>query len=160
METNENIPEYSKAGELYRAILMRIAKSMFSYKLRAKIYRHLGMEIGKDTYVGPGLEVIDNTLANLIKLGNRVTIAPEATLVVSSGPNNSNLKEIYTRRIGKIIIEDDVWIGTGTIILPGTTIGRMSIIAAGAVVTKDVPPYTIVAGVPAKVIKNVEGKNT
>ncbi|WP_135606655.1 DapH/DapD/GlmU-related protein [Methanococcoides sp. NM1] len=159
MKTIENVPEYSKAGNFYRAFLMRIAKSIFSYKLRVKIYRHLGMEIGKDTYIGSGLEVIDNTLAGLIKLGNRVTIATGSTIVVSSGPNNSNLKEIYPRRIGEVIIEDDVWIGTGTIILPGITIGTMSIIAAGAMVTEDVPPYTIVGGVPARFIKNVEVKN-
>lgn len=53
----------------------------------------------------------------------------------------------------KVIIEDDVWLGTGAIILKGVTIGRGSVIAAGALVTKDVPPYSIVGGLPAKVIK-------
>ena len=52
-----------------------------------------------------------------------------------------------------IVIEDDVWIGGGSIILAGVTVGKGSIIAAGAVVNKDVPPYSIVGGVPAKVIK-------
>ncbi len=53
-----------------------------------------------------------------------------------------------------VIIEDDVWVGTGAIILKGVRVGTGAIIAAGAVVTKDVPPYTIVGGVPAKVIKH------
>jgi acetyltransferase-like isoleucine patch superfamily enzyme len=51
-------------------------------------------------------------------------------------------------------IEDDVWIGTRATILDGITIGKGSIIAAGSIVNKDVPPYSIVAGVPAKVIKS------
>lgn len=53
-----------------------------------------------------------------------------------------------------VVIGDDVWIGDRVIILPGVTVGNGSILAAGAVVTRDVPPYSIVAGVPAKVIRN------
>jgi acetyltransferase-like isoleucine patch superfamily enzyme len=52
-----------------------------------------------------------------------------------------------------IIIEDDVWIGTGAIILKGVTIGEGAIVAAGALVIKDVPPYSVVGGIPAKVLK-------
>jgi acetyltransferase-like isoleucine patch superfamily enzyme len=55
-----------------------------------------------------------------------------------------------------VIIEDDVWIATRATILKGVTIGHGSVIAAGAVVTKSVPPKSIVAGVPAKVIKKIE----
>jgi len=54
----------------------------------------------------------------------------------------------------KIVVEDDVWIGHGAIILSGVTIGRGAVVAAGAVVTKDVPRYSIVAGNPARVVKN------
>ena len=54
-----------------------------------------------------------------------------------------------------VILENDVWIGTGVKILPGVTIGKGSVIAAGAVVTKDVPPYTLWGGVPAKKIKDI-----
>jgi tetrahydrodipicolinate N-succinyltransferase len=54
---------------------------------------------------------------------------------------------------GPIVVEDDVWIGTNAVILSGVTLGRGSVVAAGAVVGKDIPPYAIVGGVPAKVIK-------
>jgi len=54
-----------------------------------------------------------------------------------------------------VIIEDDIWIGANAVVLPGVTIGHHSVVAAGAVVTKDVPPHSLVAGVPAKVIKQI-----
>lgn len=56
-------------------------------------------------------------------------------------------------KVGDITIEDNVWIGSNTFILPGVKIGRGSVVAANAVVTKDVPSYSVVGGVPAKVIK-------
>lgn len=153
---HDQIPkEPSKVKRFYHAILTRVAKVTFSYKIRIGIYKHLGMRIGKDTYIGR-LDIIDQTLSSLVTLGDRVTISSGTTLVVSTGPNNSRLRNIYPRKFGKIIIEDDAWIGTGVIILPGVTIGKMSIVAAGAVVTKDVPPFTVVAGVPAKIIKRLE----
>ena len=59
-----------------------------------------------------------------------------------------------------VIISEDVWVGTGAIILKGVNIGRGAIVAAGAIVNKNVPPYAIVGGIPAKIIKyrwNIEG---
>jgi len=135
---------------------MRFAKVTLSYKIRIKIYKHLGMTIGENVYIGPGLNVIDETLTNLITLGDRVTIAPQTTFVVSSSPNNSKLKGVYPRRFGNIVVEDDAWIGTGAIILLGVVIGRMSVVGAGAVVVSDVQPFTVVGGVPAKVIRKIE----
>jgi acetyltransferase-like isoleucine patch superfamily enzyme len=55
-----------------------------------------------------------------------------------------------------VVISDDVWIGANATITPGVTIGRHSVVAAGSVVTHDVPPYTIVAGVPARIIKTIK----
>jgi acetyltransferase-like isoleucine patch superfamily enzyme len=64
-----------------------------------------------------------------------------------------NIKEQGVKR-EFVKIEDDCWIAANTVILAGVTIGRGSVVAAGSVVTKDVPPYSIVGGVPAKVIKS------
>lgn len=58
-----------------------------------------------------------------------------------------------------VIIKNNAWIGTGAIIMPNITVGEFSIIGAGSVVTKDVPPYTVVAGVPAKVIRTLKASN-
>ena len=54
-----------------------------------------------------------------------------------------------------VVIGDDIWVGANAVILPGVTIGNHSVVAAGAVVTKDVPPHSLVAGVPAKIIKEI-----
>lgn len=62
-------------------------------------------------------------------------------------------KEWETQAKGNIIVNDDVWIGDSALILSGVEIGQGAVIAAGAVVTEDVPPYAVVGGVPAKVIK-------
>jgi len=59
-----------------------------------------------------------------------------------------------------IVIEDDCWLGAGAVITDGVRVGKGSVVAAGAVVTKDVPPHSVVAGVPAKIIKKIEGQGS
>lgn len=94
-------------------------------------------------------------LSGKIIIGNNVMIAPNCTFIAIS--HRFSDKPPF-QHIGSanapIIIEDNVWIGYGAIILEDVTIGKGSIVAAGAVVTRDVEPYTIVGGVPAKLIKN------
>lgn len=67
-------------------------------------------------------------------------------------------EQIATRSIGielPVVIEEDCWLGTGAIILPGVRVGRGSIIGAGAVVTKDIPPLSLAVGVPARVVRQI-----
>ena len=100
-----------------------------------------------------------------LKIGNFCSIANGVTFVLSS-EHNINListypfKVLYTKVAesealskGDIVVDDDVWIGYGATVLSGVHIGQGAVIAAGAIVTKDVEPYQIVAGVPAKPIK-------
>lgn len=97
-------------------------------------------------------------------IGKRVSIAPNVTLVLSSNPNNGD--EIarlpyVSKRLVKhesIVIEDEAWIGTGAIILPGITVGRCSIIGAGCVLTRDADSYGIYVGVPGRKIGDVRKK--
>lgn len=107
------------------------------------------MEFGDDIYIGPGA-VLYSTKAKLV-MGNHINLGPNVTII--TGDHRMDVVGMYMKCIPEdkklpendqdVIIEDDVWIGAGTIILKGVTIGTGSIIAAGAVVTKDVQPYTI-----------------
>lgn len=89
-----------------------------------------------------------------LKIGNNVLIAAH-TVIIPANHNFSNREKNISDQgmtCKGICIQDDVWIGAGCQILDGVTIGKGAIIAAGAVVNKDVPPFTIVAGVPARII--------
>jgi len=125
--------------------------------VRINAFRFCGFKIGRNVYIGSELLVITNSynIANKLIIGERVSIAPRVTIVLASGSNNSRLMKYIPIVEGNVKLCDDCWIGTGSIILPGITIGEYSIVAAGSVVTKDVEPFTVVAGVPAKVIKKL-----
>jgi acetyltransferase-like isoleucine patch superfamily enzyme len=87
-----------------------------------------------------------------VTIGNRVTIASH--VAITSSTHDPRAEVMHNSSINKmVIIEDDVWIGTHSVILPGIHIGHGSVIAAGAVVTKDVPPLSVVGGVPARILR-------
>lgn len=89
-----------------------------------------------------------------ITIGNGVFIGPKCNLItINHDPNPDNRSTTYGR---PIVIEDKVWIGINSTILPGVRIGYGSIVGAQSVVTKDVPPMTVVAGNPARIIKKIE----
>lgn len=117
------------------------------------------ISVGDHTSLGSDTRIL--TTRAKVKIGSYVMFGPGVTIV--SGDHRIDVVGKYMSEIGdadklpendrNVVIEDDVWIGTGTIILKGVTVGTGSVIAAGALVTKDVPPYAIVGGVPAKVLK-------
>lgn len=89
-----------------------------------------------------------------VVIGKNVRIAPYVLILDSDFHNVSD--HFSDGVTSSVIIEDDVWIATKATILKGVKVGEGAVVAAGAVVTKDVPPYTVVAGVPAKVIKKLK----
>lgn len=117
-----------------------------------KDYISMGMKIGKNCSIQPRC-IFDYSHCNLITIGNNVIIAPEAYLLAHDASTKSDLG--YTK-IGRIDIEDNVFIGARALIMPGVTVGENSIVAAGSVVTKNVRPNTVVAGNPAKEITSRE----
>ena len=124
--------------------------------IRAWSLRALGYEVGNGTYFADDL-VITLAYANRghLRLGQRVSIGPGCILVLTAHANNSIVKQQIPEKERWIVIEDDVWLGAGVIVLPQVTIGEGAIIGAGAVVTKDIPPHSVAVGNPAKVIKKV-----
>lgn len=88
-------------------------------------------------------------------IGNRVQLGPNVS-IYSAGHEISVLSRIKCVEFGDpVYIEDDAWIGGGTIILPGVTIGKGSTIGAGSIVTKSISPYSVAMGAPAKVVKKL-----
>jgi acetyltransferase-like isoleucine patch superfamily enzyme len=138
-----------------------------SFKLVARFFPYLpvrlfclrmaGVILGRNVYVGDDLiitEILEDPKPHLI-IGDRVSIGPRVTVVTSSDPNYSNLLQYFGRTWGKVEIRDDAWIGAGAILLPNVTVGRGAAVAAGAVLTEDVPDFTLVAGVPAKAVRKL-----
>ena len=113
--------------------------------------------IGADTTVNEFAMLQANPQAH-IKIGDRVHISYRATILTASLDFNDGFYG-GGHKDKSVEIADDVWIAAGAIILPGITIGARSVVAAGAVVTKDVEPGTIVAGVPAKPIRKLNPEN-
>ena len=133
------------------------------------VFTHGGnIKIGKSCYLGEGSRVWS---AASVSIGDRVLISHNVnihdtnshsidaklryehfTTIMSTGHPKDNRYDIVSN---KIVIGDDVWIGFNSTILKGVTVGNNSIIAASSVVTKDVPPWTIVAGNPAKIIREI-----
>lgn len=107
--------------------------------------------MGKDFYANNGCILLDGCE---IKIGDYVKLAPNVQIYTAEHP----LDHVERRAVESgrpVTIGDDVWIGGGAIILPGVTIGNRAVVAAGAVVTKDVQADTIVAGCPARVIRDL-----
>ncbi|EKG17142.1 hypothetical protein MPH_05596 [Macrophomina phaseolina MS6] len=98
------------------------------------------------------LTILDTSL---VIIGDRVQMGPNVS-IYGAGHETSVLSRIKFVEFGHPVrIEDDCWIGGQVIILPGVTIGKGSTVGAGAVVTKDIPPYSVAIGSPAKVIKKL-----
>ena len=108
--------------------------------------------IGDYTRIG-----IHCTLIGPVCIGNHVNLAQGITVTALNHNFEDSSKRIDEQGVSTkpVVIGDDVWIGTNAVILPGVTIGSHCVVAAGAVVTKDIPDHTLVGGVPAKVIKNI-----
>jgi acetyltransferase-like isoleucine patch superfamily enzyme len=106
--------------------------------------------LGKNVFINHGCSFLD---LGGITIEDDVLIGPKVSLITENHPvDPTNRKSLD---LAKIVIKKNAWIGVGAIILPGVTVGLNSIVAAGAVVTKDVPDNTIVGGVPATFIKKI-----
>jgi acetyltransferase-like isoleucine patch superfamily enzyme len=140
-----HIPSFRLRHWYYRKIM--------HYRLGSDSSLHMGLFVS-----GMYIEIGDNVVVNRkvyldgrigIKIGNNVSISPEVYIVsMEHDPNDP----LFATRGGVVTIDDHVWIGSRAMILPGIHVGQGAVVAAAAVVTKNVEPYQIVAGVPARPI--------
>lgn len=145
-------------------------------RVRPRVLRRLGFQIGRSTtiwdtpkFIGgkpirAKVSIGDNCLLTIgsywdlaapIRLGNSVTLSPEVMLLTGTHGIHNPQKRAGKMEARSVTICDGVWLGARCMILPGVTVGEGAIVGAGAVVTKDVPPHALVAGVPAVFIRNL-----
>lgn len=151
-----HVPFHHYRRACYRIVGVKIGKGS-TIHMGTRFYKPHNISIGRDTIVGE--EAVLDGRAHL-KIGDHVDIASE--VMIYNSEHNINAEHFASESgviTAPVTIEDYVFIGPRSIILPGVTIGKGAIVAAGAVVTKDVPPYTIVGGVPAKVIGERQNKD-
>lgn len=148
--------KFNKAGKLLRMEKgVRVMKNKGRIILgdRVLLHRYVklssyggSIEIGNNSYIGDRTEIHSG---KEVKIGNNVNIAWDCNILDRDYHAFESDSEVTKR----VVIEDRVWIGARSIILKGVTIGEGAVVAAGSVVTKNVPPKCLVAGNPAKVIK-------
>lgn len=138
-------------GFLCRQIFLKTGRNI---NIEKNVFFGSGKEISLGDYSGIGLNA---RIQGPLTIGSYVMMGPDVLIYTKNHEFNRldiPMMEQGNTQPKEVIIEDDVWIGARAIILPGVTIGKGAIIAAGAVVTKDVEPYAIVGGNPAKQIKS------
>lgn len=155
--TLNKIPCRNRSGGVLNSMKRLMLKGIFKHvginvniRPNIKFARGCNISVGDNSGIGDGCFLQD---IGEITIGRNVLMAPEAMVLTA----NHHIKrdELIMNQgieVGNVSIGDDVWIGIRAIILPGVSIGDGAVIAAGAVVTRDVEPYAIVAGMPAKKI--------
>jgi len=141
-----------------KKIFKLVAKYFPLNRVRVWALRQAGYSIGQWVYIGEALHVTERPELCPPKLfiGDRVAIAQRVMIVLDSDPNWSRLRDKVEIIRGTVRIEADAWICAGAIILPNVTIGEQALVGAGAVVTKNVPPRTVVVGNPARILREIE----
>ena len=171
---------------LFKSRLLKAPKRLHLYSGMPQVGGWLAISIGEGCRVSGRSSLFGRTAANKqpqLKVGENVDIGWQNTIAVGSrvvlGNHVRLAGNVYLAgfpghpldaaarargesetdtQVGDIVLEDNVWLATGVTVLAGVTIGRNSIIASGSVVTKDIPANVIAAGVPAKVVRQLEGE--
>jgi acetyltransferase-like isoleucine patch superfamily enzyme len=166
-------PEYSKIFEAVSNTInlsVSLNNSTTVEEIRERLSEIIGQQIDESTtiftpfhtnfgrHIQIGKNVFINHACTLLDLGgitieDDVLIGPKVSIITENHPVNPNDRKMLDLK--SVIIMRNAWIGANSTILPGVTIGENSVVAAGSVVTKDVPANTVVAGIPARVIKKI-----
>jgi acetyltransferase-like isoleucine patch superfamily enzyme len=148
------VPEKFRRHFWYRVARTAPTNSSRRYALQRMNF----VDIEPSVYVGPSITVTPlggpTPKKTLLTLKRRSTVSPDVTFLSSMHPEEAEIPGNYGER-SPIVVKEDAWIGADATILGGVTIGEQAIVGAGAVVTEDVPPQTVVGGVPAEKLKKV-----
>jgi maltose O-acetyltransferase len=153
-----NLPiSYNRFGQISKSTRFFLA-SKYIKKCGENVNFEKGATFGYDLEIGDNSGVgINAQLSMGVKIGSNVMMAPEVVIITSNHAHTKiDIPMIFQGSEGfkEVIIEDDVWIGQRAIVLPGVSLKKGTIVGAGAVVTKTYPPYSIIGGNPARLIKS------
>lgn len=116
-------------------------------------FKYSNLTIEENCFIGKKVFL---DMPNPIIIKKEAVVSEGVTILTHQDVGNRALKEYYARKDGSVILEEGCWIGANATILCGVRVGKCAVVAAGSVVTRDVPDYTVVGGVPAKVIKELK----
>lgn len=152
-EFNQTRPsEDQKRQELLQRLLGSAGKDIYiEPPLRANWGKNT--YLGKNVYANFNLTLVDDTR---IEIKDDVMIGPNVTIIAGTHPLSPELRLKKAQYNLPVVIEENVWIGAGAIILPGVTIGKNTVIGAGSLVTKDIPANVLALGSPCKVVRELE----
>lgn len=153
---------WALAKSFFKKILQVFAMTRLPVgsKVRCSLERLRGVQIGKHVFLAGG-NILDRARPDLITIEDYVSLAGSVYILTHSNPTKP-LREILgpeSHKIAPVFIKKGAWVAVNCIIMPGVTIGENSIVAAGSVVNRDVPPLTIVGGSPAKIIRRINSTN-
>lgn len=144
----------SQAGEMLALLGQLLGAVGEGCWIEPPLYVNWGSRIalGDHVYANTGLTVIDDTFVNI---GSHVMLGPWVTISAASHPVDPELRRQAYQYDLPVVLEENVWVGAGATILPGVTIGKNSVIGAGSVVDRDIPPDVVAAGVPCRVLREI-----
>lgn len=147
--------EMKRRTEILENILAEIGKNCY---IEPPLHANWGKNthLGNDVYVNFNLTLVDDTD---IYIGNNVLIGPNVIIDAGTHPINPIIRKKQAQFNVPVYIEDNVWIGGGSIILPGVRIGKNSVIGAGSVVTKDIPENVVAVGNPCRILRKIEERD-
>ncbi len=158
------VNRYNRTSGFFPSYRMHLLKKIFAecgknVYVEPPFHANFGgrhVHVGNDFYANFNLTLVDD---GEIHIGNGCMFGPNVTIITASHPTIPEERAGGLQFNKDVKIGNDVWLCSNVSILPGVTIGDGAVVAAGAVVNKDVPPRTLVAGVPAKIIRPLDNKN-
>jgi len=141
-------------GKFKNYILERLAYNCPVNSWRVRFHRWRGVKIGNNVMIG--LQVtLDHSYPSFIAIEDDVSLAGNNYLLAHSNPY-PHFRNVLKSYVAEVRIKKGAWLGIGAMVMPGISIGEYSIIAAGSLVTKDIPDKVMAGGMPAKVIKEID----